>query len=176
LSADPNWRLRRASITDAAALSLVAGASFLEAFAGVLDGADIVAHVATNSSVGAFEHHSADPGCVAVLAECSAGAAPIGYTLLMPPDLPVDIGQDDIELKRIYTLATHYGAGLGAALMQRAFDDARKLAKRRILLGVYGGNRRAHRFYEKHGFIVVGARRFLVGQTWHDDRIYARAV
>jgi len=176
LSADPRWRLRRASADDAAALSLVAGATFLEAFAGVLDGADIVAHVARNSSAAAFAHYMAKPGHVATLAELTTGAAPAGYTLLTPPDLPVDAEAGDIELKRIYALATEYGSGLGAALLERAFDDARAMGRRRMVRGVYGGTVRAHRFYEKHGFAVVGARRFLVGATWHDDRIYGRPL
>ncbi|MBS0284898.1 MAG: GNAT family N-acetyltransferase, partial [Proteobacteria bacterium] len=47
---------------------------------------------------------------------------------------------------------------------------------KRILLGVYGDNQRAQRFYRKQGFVVAGARRFLVGSTWHDDLIFARAL
>jgi GNAT superfamily N-acetyltransferase len=174
LSADPGWRLRRASGNDAAALSLVAGASFLAAFAGVLDGADIVAHVASNSSVEAFARYLAAPNCVATLAELDAGGAPVGYTLLTPPDLPVPTTASDIELKRIYALDRMHGTGLGAAMMARAFDDARAMRHERVLLGVYGGNTRAHRFYEKHGFTVIGTRQFLVGKTLHDDRVYAR--
>lgn len=168
-----DWRLRRAGEGDAATLSLVAGATFLEAFAGILDGADIVAHVARNSSPDAFLNY-ADAGAIACLAEATQGGAPLGYTLLTSPDLPVDIRDGDIELKRIYTLTTTHGAGLGPALMTRALEDARGAGHRRMLLGVYGGNRRAQRFYEKHGFVVAGTRKFLVGATWHDDLIFAR--
>lgn len=167
------WRLRRAGAGDAAALSLIAGATFLEAFAGILDGADIVTHVARNSSEAAFEAYIRD-GAIAHLAEAVAGAAPLGYTLLTAPDLPIPTGEGDIELKRIYTLAPMHGAGLGAALMANALGDAREVGYRRMLLGVYGGNRRAQRFYEKQGFAVAGTRRFLVGATWHDDLIFAR--
>lgn len=170
-----NWRLRRAGVADAAALSLVAGATFLEAFAGVLDAADIVAHVARNSSADAFARYLGD-GAIATLAEAAAGAAPLGYTLLTRPDLPVPPAPGDIELKRIYTLAPTYGGGLGGALITRAIEDARAAGCARLLLGVYGGNRRAQRFYEKHDFATVGTRRFQVGATWHDDLVYARAL
>ena len=88
--------------------------------------------------------------------------------------LPVEPRDGDIELKRIYTLAPLHGGGLGAALMARAVDDARAAGRRRMLLGVYGGNARAQRFYGKQGFAIVGERRFLVGATWHDDLIFAR--
>ena len=169
------WRLRRAEPADAAACALVAGATFLEAFAGVLDGADIVAHVALNSSVEAFARTITDRDSIVTLAEAKGGA-PVGYSTLTTPDLPIAPRDGDVELKRIYTLAPTHGSGLGAALMDRAVEDARITGKRRILLGVYGGNARAQRFYVKHGFSVAGTRRFLVGATWHDDLIFARDV
>jgi ribosomal protein S18 acetylase RimI-like enzyme len=167
------WRLRRAGPADAAALSLVAGATFLEAFAGILYGADIVAHVDRNSSATAFARYLAD-GAIATLAEAGEGAAPLGYTLLAAPDLPVALTPGDIELKRIYALFPTYGTGLGPELMARAIVDARAAGHRRMLLGVYGRNRRAQRFYEKQGFVVAGTRRFLVGATRHDDLIFVR--
>jgi len=168
-------RLRRAGPADAAALSLVAGATFLEAFAGILDGADIVAHVERNSSPAAFGRYMAE-GAVATIAEAVPGAAPLGYTLLTAPDLPLAPAPGDIELKRIYALFPTHGTGLGPALMARAITDARDGGHRRLLLGVYGGNHRAQRFYEKQGFVVAGTRRFKVGETWHDDLIYARSL
>ena len=171
-----DWRLRLARDEDAAACALVAGATFLEAFAGVLDGADIVAHVAAKSNAAAFAGWIADPASAVTLALAEPGSAPIGYTVLTTPDLPVEAGAHDIELKRIYTLAPWHGSGLGAALMDVAVADARRLGANRLLLGVYGGNKRAHRFYEKHGFTVIGTRRFLVGATWHDDLVFARRI
>ena len=59
----PAWRLRRAGAADTDALALVACATFLEEFAGVLDGADIVAHTARNSSAAAFARYL-DAGAV----------------------------------------------------------------------------------------------------------------
>jgi ribosomal protein S18 acetylase RimI-like enzyme len=171
-----DWTLRRAEQAHAAALALVAGAAFLEAFAGVLDGADIVAHCAAKSSAAAFATWIADPASVVVLAEARQGAAPLGYTVLTAPDLPVEPRDGDIELKRIYALAPTHGGGLGPALMERALGDARALGRKRVLLGVYGGNARAQRFYAKQGFAVIGTRRFLVGASWHDDLVFAREV
>ncbi|WP_239017705.1 GNAT family N-acetyltransferase [Sphingomonas aracearum] len=174
MSAD--WTLRRAGEGDAHSCALVAAATFLEAFAGVLDGADILAHLDRNSSAGSFARWIADPASVVTLAEAQVGSAPIGYTLLTTPDLPIEPQAGDVELKRIYTLAPFHGSGLGAALMEQALADARHLGHRRLLLGVHGGNRRAQRFYGKQGFAVIGTRRFLVGATWHDDLVFGRAV
>ena len=171
-----DWRLRRAGPADAAACSLVASATFLEAFAGILDGPDIVAHVGAKSDPTSFAAWIGDPESVVTLAEAATGAAPLGYSVLTTPDLPVASEPDDIELKRIYALFPTHGTGLGPALMERALDDARAMGRRRVLLGVYGGNLRAQRFYAKQGFAVVGTRRFLVGATWHDDLIFGRGV
>ncbi|MCP3733610.1 GNAT family N-acetyltransferase [Sphingomonas sp. RP10(2022)] len=169
-----DWRLRRASQRDAPAVALVAGASFLATFAGILDGADIVAHVAKNSSVDRFAHWADDPASIVTIAEHAEGGAPIGYTLLTTPDLPIETGEGDTELRRIYTLPLAQGIGLGQALMTQAIADARTMGKTRLLLGVYAGNTRARGFYERQGFTIAGKRQYLVGSTLCDDLIYAR--
>lgn len=170
------WRLRRAGQGDAPAASLVAGASFLETFAGVLTGEDIIAHVAMKSSAAAFAAWIADPRSVVTLAEHDSGGAPLGYSVLTEPADVGAVDAHDLELRRIYTLACARGTGLGAALMTRAIDDARALGGRRLVLGVLGTNAQACAFYERQGFAIIGARRFKVGETWHDDRVYARNI
>lgn len=169
-------QLRRASIDDAPALALVASATFLQTFAGMLPGADIVAHCATNSSAAKFAGWAGDSDSVVTLAEHAVGAAPVGYTLLTVPDFPIPTTPADIELKRIYTLSVMHGSGVGAALMTQALADAAALGRRRVLLGVHPGNVRARRFYERHGFVVIGERVFQVGTQRITDPIYARDI
>jgi GNAT superfamily N-acetyltransferase len=168
--------MRRAGAGDSPALALVAAATFLDAFAGVLSGADIVAHCAANSSTAKFAQWLEDGVTIISIAEAANGAAPLGYTVLTVPDLPIDPLPGDVELKRIYTLSRVHGSGLGPALMARAIEDAQRAGHRRILLGVYGANSRARAFYERQRFVLAGTRRFLVGQTWHDDVVYARPI
>lgn len=174
LSADTGWRLKRATAADAAALSLVASSCFLETFAGLLQGADIVAHCAKANHPDAFRDWTEEAGSRVVVAEIANGGAPIGYSLLTAPDLPaVETRADDIELRRIYTLSRAHGTGLGPGLMAQALLDARAMERKRVLLGVYAGNQRARAFYEKQGFVKVGERRYQVGATLCDDAIYA---
>ncbi|WP_343525245.1 GNAT family N-acetyltransferase [Sphingomonas sp.] len=170
------WRLRRAGSGDAPALSLVAAATFLETFAGIIAGPDMVRHCTTNSSAAKFNGWTTDSACVVTLAEHPDGAAPVGYTLLVPPDLPIDTDARDIELRRIYALSQTRGTGLGHKLMTRAIDDARALGRRRMLLGVLGINARARAFYEREGFVLAGTRQFRVGDTVYDDVVYARGL
>jgi ribosomal protein S18 acetylase RimI-like enzyme len=166
--------LKRATAADAAALSLVASACFLETFAGLLEGPDIVAHCAKANHQDAFRAWAEAAGNRVVVAEIASGGAPIGYTVLTTPDLPaIETSSADIELRRIYTLSRAHGTGLGPALMAQALLDARAMGGERMLLGVYAGNERARAFYEKQGFIKVGERQYQVGATLCDDVIYA---
>ena len=170
------WRLRRAGPGDAPALSLVASATFLDTYATVLTGADIVAHCTIKNSIATFETWLADPATIVTLAEHEPGHAPIGYTVLTAPDFPIEPGPADIELRRIYLMKHAQGTGLGAALMARALEDAAAAAHTRVLLGVWDQSTRARAFYERHGFKVIGARQFTVGSTLHEDPVYARTV
>ena len=171
-----NWRLRRATAADAPAVAMVAAASFLETFAGILPGEDIVAHCARNSSIEKFVGWAGEAMSIVTLATHPAGDAPVGYSLLTTPDLPIAPLDHDIELRRIYALSVTRGTGLGHQLMAHALDDARTLGKRRLLLGVLGANERARAFYEREGFVLAGERRFNVGAGWYDDVIYARGL
>jgi GNAT superfamily N-acetyltransferase len=155
-------------------LALVGAASFLEAFAGVLEGEDILAHCRGQHSVAKYTEWLADSETRACLAEVKG--APVGYALLLKPDLPLETGPDDIELKRIYLLHRFQGAGVGAALMRWSLETARAMGKRRMLLGVHDGNRQAISFYERQGFAQVGTRRFQVGKTLCSDLILGCGV
>jgi ribosomal protein S18 acetylase RimI-like enzyme len=167
-------QIRGAQVNDAARLALVGQATFLETFAGILDGDDVVAHCAREHGLAHYEAALAKPDTQLWLAEAAPGQAPVGYAMTCPPALPVgDVGPDDVELKRIYLLHRFHGTGVGKRLMDSALDGARRARKRRALLGVYAHNRRAIAFYERHGFVAIGTRRFSVGANHYDDLVLA---
>jgi GNAT superfamily N-acetyltransferase len=162
------WREREGREC-AEVLALVGSASFLEAFAGVLEGEDILAHCRNQHSVAKYTAWLAEPETRACLGEVKG--APVGYALLLEPDLPVATTLGDLELKRIYVLHRFQGTGMGSALMRWSMEMARTLGKKRLLLGVHDGNRQAISFYERHGFAQVGTRQFQVGKTICSDFI-----
>ena len=166
------FRIRRASEKDAAELSLIAGASFLEAFADALGGGDIVGHVETKLSPAAFRKLMGDGGA-AWLVEHAETQAPLGYALVTRPDLPVPTSAADRELRRIYFLPRCHGTGVAAELLDAITAQIRESAATRLLLGVYAGNARAAGFYTKHGFNKIGERAYQVGDHTYDDHIYA---
>jgi ribosomal protein S18 acetylase RimI-like enzyme len=170
-----SFTLRRVAEADLDALALVGAATFLDAFAGVLDGQAILAHCAREHSVGRYRDYLA-AGATAWLAEATPGGAPIGYALLGAVQLPGANTEHDIELKRIYALSRYHGSGLGADLLGRAVDEARQCGRKRLLLGVYSRNARALAFYAKHGFSRVGTRTFQVGEQTYDDFVMAKPL
>lgn len=171
-----SWTVRRARAEDAAALSLVAGATLLETFHDVIPAADMVAHVAGKSSMAVFAAWIADAGSAVFYAGATGTDAPVGYAVLTAPDFPIAPLPGDIEVRRIYTLAATHGTGLGPALMAAALDEARARDARRVLLGVHPGNSRARSFYERTGFRVIGERQFQVGTQLFADPIYALSL
>ncbi|GAA0737006.1 GNAT family N-acetyltransferase [Sphingomonas japonica] len=165
-----SWTLRRAAADDIDRLAVVGAATFLDAFAGVIDGDAVVAHCLGQHDAATYRALLAKRDAAAWLAEI--GGAPVGYSLLCPPDLP-GAQAGDIELKRIYALSRFQGSGIGAALLAPAAAHARNGSAARLLLGVYQGNARAIAFYRREGFAVIGTRSFAVGSATYQDWVMA---
>lgn len=168
--------LRRAGPDDAQALSVVGTATFLESYAGVIDGGGLVRHCADKQSVPAYVQALAEPDQALWLAELDPGRAPVGYLHLTPPDLPIETRTGDIEIKRIYVLATQQRGGLGRLLLNAGAQYAREQRARRLLLGVYKKNEPALAFYDRVGFERIGERAFDVGGFTYQDWVLAKRL
>src|ERR687895_806590 len=95
-------RIRLCGPGDEDALALVGQATFLETFAGVLPGSDIVAHCREQHAPRVYRSWL-ENGAGVWLAEANPPGAPIGYLFLAPASLPVERPSDrDLEVKRIY--------------------------------------------------------------------------
>ncbi|ATE64892.1 GNAT family N-acetyltransferase [Rhizorhabdus dicambivorans] len=163
--------IRRAGPDDASALAMVGAATFLESYAHVIGAADMLAHIAGKNSPEAYRAFATDPSCSLWIAELPETAAPVGYALLTPPDLPIEIDDRDIELRRIYLMSKWQGSGLGRRLIEAAIDHARRLGKKRFLIGVYSGNEGVIGFYRRMGCGQLGTRQFQVGDAVFDDLV-----
>jgi diamine N-acetyltransferase len=169
--------IRRCGPGDEVALSVVGQASFLDTFAGILSGKDILGHCVRQHSSQKYAGWLQDMDSAVWIAEVEPGQAPVGYLVLTKADLPLaDISPDDAEVKRVYLLSRFRGAGLGRRLMQEAESYARSHGMRRLLLGVYSGNNAAISFYERLGYKRVGERSFTVGDNIYDDFILALSL
>lgn len=169
-------RVRRCVPGDEAALALVGQATFLETFAGILGGTDIVAHCAKAHAVELYRMWLVDPGHALWLAEGSPGNAPVGYMVIAPPQLPLPDTSGDVELKRIYLLGKFQGGGIGKRLVAAAITHSASVFARRLVLGVYAHNHSAIAFYERTGFNQLGTRKFNVGGKDYDDAIMGMSL
>ena len=160
---------------DAAALSLVGQATFLETYAHFLPEADVLAHSAYEHGVSRYADWLAKPDDYGFWGARVVGGGPmVGYVMLSPPDLPVPTGPGDLEIKRIYLLSRFQGGGVGWRLMNTALQAAMNRGAPRVLLGVHGENASAIAFYARQGFSQAGVRRFQVGANTYDDLVLAR--
>jgi ribosomal protein S18 acetylase RimI-like enzyme len=73
-------------------------------------------------------------------------------------------------------LAESHGSGIATELMRATLEAATGTGAASCWLGVNQENVRAAKFYTKNGFAVVGTKRFLVGEQWHDDHVRLRSL
>ncbi|HMH15900.1 MAG TPA: GNAT family N-acetyltransferase [Edaphobacter sp.] len=166
--------LRECTAADAATLALIAAATLLEAFAGLVPGDALLAHCRKNHVPAAYSSYFEQPQTRAWLAEVSPGAAPVGYAMLTAPDFPNGLAQEgDLELRRIYLFSRFHGSGAGRGMMDLAISSARQQHAKRLLLGVHPDNQRALAFYRKSGFVSIGVRTFHVGASTFEDPVLA---
>ncbi|WP_433375893.1 GNAT family N-acetyltransferase [Actinoplanes sp. CA-142083] len=171
---------RRADLSDAALLHDLAARTFgLACPPGTLQ-ADIDAFIARHLSLEAFRQYLADPRRILPIAE-EDGVA-LGYSMLVegpisdPAVAAVVDSATSIELSKFYLAPDRHGSGVAATLMADTLAEAAETGAKFCWLGVNQQNERAGKFYAKQGFEVVGVKRFLVGDVWHDDHVRMRPL
>jgi ribosomal protein S18 acetylase RimI-like enzyme len=165
---------------DAAELHNLAAQTFALACPPSTSQQDVDAFVAEHLSLRKFEEYLKDDNRILLLASSAHG--PAGYTMLVSgpiadPDVRAVVpSSKTIELSKFYVLASSQGSGIAAELMRATLAAAVATGATSCWLGVNQQNARAARFYSKHGFEVVGTKRFLVGNEWHDDHVRLRTL
>jgi ribosomal protein S18 acetylase RimI-like enzyme len=174
--------VRPALPRDAAALAEVAGATFALACPPDTEPAAIADFIATVLSEASFVRYLEDPGRILLVDEESPAAPLVGYTMLVvgepaDPDVAGAIRlRPTAELSKIYVREGSHGRGTAAELLARSIDAARDGGALGMWLGTNVENERAQRFYRKHGFEVVGTKRFKLGDRYEDDLVFERAL
>ena len=64
--------------------------------------------------------------------------------------------QDSVEIVAIHSLPESWGTGLGHAMLEEALNQ---IGNQPVFLWAFKENKRARRFYEKHGFCWDGSER-----------------
>jgi diamine N-acetyltransferase len=87
-----------------------------------------------------------------------------------------DMGEDSLEIERIYIKNSFQKHGLGKILLNKAIEMAMEQHKKVIWLGVWEKNENAIAFYEKMGFFQTGAHAFYMGDEKQIDFIMIKIL
>lgn len=172
--------VRPATTADVPALADLAARTFPLACPPGMPQVDMDAFIAEHLSPERFDRYLADETAEVLVAEDEIG--PVGYTLtfLREPsaeDLAALVThRPTVELSKCYADPRAHGTGVAARLMEEVLQRARAAGATSVWLGVNGRNLRAQRFYAKHGFTVIGGRRFVVGRHTEDDLVLERVL
>lgn len=86
------------------------------------------------------------------------------------------MGDDSLEIERIYIRKEHHQQGLGKYLVVKATEIAKERNKAKIWLGVWEKNDNAIRFYKKMGFVQTGSHPFYMGNEEQVDLIMTNTL
>jgi ribosomal protein S18 acetylase RimI-like enzyme len=138
---------------------------------------NVAAFIAEHLSAERFADYLADPDR-AVLVGREHGRV-IGYAMLIrgvADDADVQRAvttRPAIELSKMYVSPDAHGGGVAHALMGAAIERARDMGSASMWLGVNQQNRRAQKFYSKHGFLITGTKTFRLGAGIEQDYVMA---
>jgi diamine N-acetyltransferase len=86
------------------------------------------------------------------------------------------IGDNALEIERIYVKNTFHEKGLGKLLLQTAIDIARERDKSEIWLGIWRKNKNAIDFHEKMGFEKRGSYSIYIGDEEQNNYIMVKQL
>ncbi|GIO26906.1 GNAT family N-acetyltransferase [Ornithinibacillus bavariensis] len=87
-----------------------------------------------------------------------------------------EMGNDVLEIERIYMKRNYQKRGLGKYLLNKAIDIAIKENKKKVWLGVWEKNENAIAFYKKLGFVQTGSHSFFMGDEEQTDFIMTLSI
>lgn len=98
-----------------------------------------------------------------------------GYLKCNDEQAQTDFHDDQaLEVERIYVRSAFQGRGLGRLLIGKAEEEALKMGKRRLILGVWKQNPSAVRFYRRMGFYEAGSHYFVMGDEKQEDFVMTK--
>ncbi|MFT3746588.1 MAG: N-acetyltransferase [Pyrinomonadaceae bacterium] len=156
--------IREATTDDAVLISVLAIATFYEAYFEQDEPADLAAYIRESFDIDTLANEIADPATSFHIIFRNGKA--VGYAKLIDGSThPSLASQHPVELKRIYLLERVWGSGIGELLLDHCVKTAKELGGTSIWLGVWEENQRGQSFYKKHGFVQTGTLEFPYGDS-----------
>lgn len=167
--------LRKAKTTDAKVLAELGKKTFLETFSKDNRPEDMALYAQQTFSVEKQASEIMDVKRHVALAW--AGDTAVGFCQLLDGTAdPCIVGARPIELLRLYVDSDWHGKGVAQALMNECIQHAQQIGFLTLWLGVWERNFKAHAFYRKYSFEVVGSHIFTLGTDDQTDLVMSRSL
>lgn len=173
--ADDKLVIRRADVSDAAALAAVGSASFRDAYSAHSEPQDLEQHLDTSFSQQAVEQALHEGQSTYLIA--TVNDAPSGLAKYRRKECPGSGGDDNaLELQQLYVLANSQGHGLGRRLVEQVVAAGRHSAVAGVWLQAWELADWATGFYRRVGFAEIGKVDFQLGSASYTDLLLWRAL
>ncbi len=156
-------------------LQRIAHATFLAAYSGQIEEAEMRDYLVQTHSIEALSAELSDPEVRYYFV--LQGLELAGFVMLRQNRSHPELGNGKATLlNRIYLLPEYWGAGIARSMMEFCEDFARRDGSRWLWLQVWQENKRAIRFYEKCGFAHFGFMDFHLGDVVHSDWVMRKEL
>jgi ribosomal protein S18 acetylase RimI-like enzyme len=167
--------IRNATCNDAKKLSQVAEQVFRATFGAANTPEDMRLHCERSYSEASQASEISDPSMCTLVSEHEGEL--IGFAQLRWGRAPACvIARWPAEIYRLYVVAAWHGRGIAQTLMDASLEEMKRHESDIAWLGVWERNPRAISFYNKCGFVEVGAHDFLLGADLQRDIVMVRSV
>jgi len=170
-----SFSIRRCTVGDATTLAALGARLFTETYGPTHPEPELSRYLARSFSVEGVREAIADKDVTMLVVENPDGSA-IAYAYMRArAEPPAGVaGERVFEIVRFYVDGAAQGRGVGAALMDACFEDAKNRGADTVWLQVWKEAPWAVGFYARMGFSVVGSAPFYFGDRIGDDHIMSK--
>ncbi|SFB44576.1 GNAT family N-acetyltransferase [Algoriphagus aquimarinus] len=162
------YLIRKANYADLNSLVEMARTSFVQAFTEGNKTENVNAYLEEAFTEEQFTEELENPASVFFLLEVDGDLA--GYAKVNFVPAQTDLHDNSsLEVARLYLLEKYIGMGLGKVLLNHTINFAKLNRKKYLWLGVWEKNKRAIKFYEKHGLSIFSSHPFPFGDELQTD-------
>lgn len=159
-----NIEIRQASAEDADLIAVLGTTAFYEAYFEQDTPHDLADYITKSFAPEKIRAEIEHPDAMFFIIFRNEKA--VGYAKLRNEERHESIKNENaVELQRIYILERVFSTGIGEKLLNHCIETARIKGFETIWLGVWEENRRAQKFYAKHGFKRAGTLTFPYGES-----------
>lgn len=167
--------IQKCTLSDLHMLQEISIDTFTETFSSQNSPANMNAYLESTFTLTRLEKELSDPSSEFLMVYCHHEVA--GYLKVNVNDAQSErMGDDALEIERIYLKSKYQNSGLGKYLLTKAAETAIGLDKKKIWLGVWEKNEKAIAFYQKMGFVQTGTHSFYMGEEEQIDLIMSKTL